>query len=55
MEAIWNVDSLAGFVKDALSRQQEYLDERGKYIQHQVQNLQKEATTLHSKATKGLD
>jgi hypothetical protein len=50
-----SVDSLKSFVEDALSRQQGYLDERGKHIQHQVQNLQKEATTLHSKATKGLD
>ncbi|KAF9365712.1 hypothetical protein BGX34_008733 [Mortierella sp. NVP85] len=55
MEAIRSVDSLKSFIEDALSRQQGYLDERGKHIQHQVQNLQKEATTLHSKATKGLD
>ncbi|KAF9984368.1 hypothetical protein BGZ65_000520 [Modicella reniformis] len=55
IEAIQNVDSLRCFVKAAIIKHQEYLEERGKHIELQAQNLQMEATILHSKAEKGLD
>ncbi|KAG0302759.1 hypothetical protein BGZ98_007261 [Dissophora globulifera] len=52
LEAIQEVNSFHSSVKDALSKHQEYLDNRGKQISLRVHGLQKEASVLHLKATK---
>ncbi|KAF9917675.1 hypothetical protein BX616_000249 [Lobosporangium transversale] len=54
IEAIHDVNSLHESLKDNLLGHQAYLDQRGRGIHSRVQELQRDAATLHARASKGL-